>query len=231
MVSWTFDYRMARRRTCEVVGVARDAKTDPLSEGIPPAIYFPLGPARYAQPSVQGVTLLVRAVPGADALAAVRREIAALDDKLSPFNARAMREQLDEVTFLWRVVLGTYGTLGGFGLVLAAVGLAGVTAYSVRQRTREIGIRMALGARSANVLGLVMKQGARLAAVGTVLGLAGAWAGTRALSWIFYAANGRTHPWLLAGVPALLIVLAMAACYLPARRALRIDPAVTLREE
>jgi len=234
MAPWNFDYRGKAGGRYQVIGIARDAKTDPISEGVPPVIYFPLTAAHYSRPSLQGVTLLVRGAPGADVLGAVRRELAALDDRLAPFNARAMQQQVAEVMFLWRVTCGTYGTVGAFGLVLAAVGLAGVTAYSVRQRTREMGIRMALGARGGHVLGLVMLESAVLVTLGSVLGLAGAWAGTRALAWVFYSSmrvNASTDPWLLAAAPGLLAALALAGCYLPARRALRIDPAVTLREE
>ena len=107
-------------------------------------------------------------------LSALRREISVMDDKLTPFNARSMPEQIEQVMFPVRVALWTYGCIGVFGLILASVGLAGVTAYSVTQRGREIGIRIALGARSTEVLGLVVKEGAVLVAVGTLIGLAGA---------------------------------------------------------
>src|SRR4029077_16037497 len=113
---------------------------------------------------------------------AVRRQIAAIDTSLTPFNARSMTEQIDQLMFPVKVALWTYGCIGIFGLILASVGLAGVTAYSVTQRRREIGIRVALGARDSDVHGLVMKEGAVLIIVGTAIGLAGAWAGIRALS-------------------------------------------------
>jgi putative ABC transport system permease protein len=113
------------------------------------------------------------------------------------------------------------------------VGLAGVTAYSVAQRAHEIGIRMALGARTIDVMGLVMKQGATLVIIGTTLGLASAWAGMRMLSGIFssVASTSASNPVLIVGVPLLLASLALGACYIPARRSTRIDPAVTLRQE
>jgi putative ABC transport system permease protein len=108
-----------------------------------------------------------------------------------------------------------------------------MTAYSVAQRGREIGIRIALGAQRADVLGLVMKEGAVLVAVGSVLGLAGAWAGMRLLSGLI-SAVGRTaafEPALLIGAPLLLAGLALVACYVPARKSMRIDPVVALRQE
>jgi len=202
----------------------------------PGVIYLPLRPADYARPALQGVTLMVRAAPGVDAMGAVRREIGTMDANLTPFNARGMPEQIEQLMFPVKVALYTYGCIGLFGLILASVGLAGVTAYSVSQRRQEIGIRMALGAQRGDVLGLVMKEGAVLIAMGTVLGLAGAWAAIRLMS-AFMASIARTagtstsDPWLLLGAPALLAALAMAACYVPARRSLEEGPAVTLRQE
>src|SRR5262249_19950335 len=153
-----------------------------------------------------GLTLVVRAAPGADAIGAVRREIAALDANLTPFNARSMTDQIDQMMYPVRAGMWTYGVIGIFGLVLASVGLAGMTAYSVAQRGREIGIRMALGARTVDVLGLVMKEGAALVALGTVAGLGGAWAGHRLLAALLSQVaqtTGRSvsDPTLLLGAP------------------------------
>ena len=192
--------------------------------------------ADYAWPQLQGVTLMVRAMPGVDAIGAVRHEIQAMDDKLTPFNARTMPEQIDQLMFPVRVALWTYGCIGVFGLILASVGLAGVTAYSVTQRRREIGIGIALGAGSTDVLGLVMKEGAVLVAVGTLMGHAIAWAGIRLLAAIIStisrtAGTSASDPVLLVGAPLLLAGLALAACYVPARKSLRIDPVVALRQE
>jgi ABC-type antimicrobial peptide transport system permease subunit len=202
----------------------------------PAVIYLPLHPAEFARPALRGVTLMVRATPGVDALGAVRREIAAMDPNLTPFNSRSMTEQIDQLMFPVKVALYTYGCIGVFGLILASVGLAGVTAYSVAQRRREIGIRVALGAQPGDVLGLVMKEGVILIAIGTVFGLSGAWAGIRLLS-AFMSTVARTagtstsDPLLLVGAPLLLAALALGACYVPARKSMRIDPAVALRQE
>jgi len=128
------------------------------------------------------------------------------------------------------------GGIGVFGLVLAAIGLAGVTAYAVARRRKEIGIRMTLGARRSQVLRLVLREGASLVAVGTVLGFLGALAAVKMLSALtsFFvdSYNITTNdPRLLVGAPVLLAGLAMLACYLPARRSAKIDPLTALREE
>jgi predicted permease len=233
----TFDLRPELlgkgRRTYEVVGVARDLAEDFVAQKKHPVIYFPLRPADFARPSLRGVTLMVRAVRGVDTIGVVRREIASIDPSLTPFNARSMPEQIDEFMSPLRAASWTYGLIGAFGLILASVGLAGVTAYAVSQRSREIGIRVALGAQRSDVLSLVMKEGVVLVTVGTVVGLSAAWAGIRVLSGLFFtvASVESSDPLLLAGAPLLLAVLALVACYLPARRSMRIDPAVALRQE
>jgi predicted permease len=224
------------RQVFEVVGVVKDLKAAFEMGESPPAIYFPLRPADYAQPSLAGVTLMVRAVPGVDAVAAVRREISAMDASLAPFHAQSMPEQIEELMFLVRMGLWIYGFIGVFGLILASVGLAGVTAYSVARRRREIGIRIALGATSQDVLGLVMREGAALVALGTAIGLASAWAVAKVLSAMVSVVASATSasasdPLLLVGAPVLLAGLALVACYLPARKSMSIDPASALRQE
>jgi predicted permease len=224
------------RQVFEVVGVAKDAKMESAMERARPAIYFPLRPAYCAQPSLQGVTLMVRTAPGVNAINAVLREISAVDANITPFNARSMPEQMDQLMFPIQVGVWSYGLMGSFGLILASVGLAGVTAYSVAQRGHEIGIRMALGARNTDVLGLVMKEGAALVAAGTIIGLAGAWALTRVLAASLEpvartASRATAEPLLIVGAPLLLAGLALAACYVPACRSLRIDPVVALRQD
>src|SRR5260370_18222886 len=167
------------RRVFEVVGVAKDVSEDLVASKKHPAIYFPLHPADYAQPSLRGVTLMVRAVPGADVISAVRREISAMASDLTPFNTRSMAEQIAQFMSALKAASWTYGLIGVFGLILASVGLAGVTAYSVAQRSHEIGIRMALGAQKRDVLSLVMRDGATLVTLGTVICPALACAGVR----------------------------------------------------
>jgi ABC-type antimicrobial peptide transport system permease subunit len=222
----------------EIIGVAKDVRDGLVfvAKNAPPMIYFPLRPSDYAQPKMLGLTLVIRAAPGGDPIAAVRREIAAMDSRITPFNTRSMPEQIDSILFPVRMATWTYGVVGILGLILASVGLAGVTAHSVNRRRREIGIRMALGARPANVLALVMKEGVALIATGSVIGFAFAWAGMRSLSAFTesvsrIAGTERNDPALLIGAPLLLAALALAACYVPARESTRVDPALTLREE
>jgi putative ABC transport system permease protein len=236
----SFDYRSATSKSgpqlFDVVGVAKDVANDLLMNKKHPAIYFPLHPADFATPSLQGVTLMVRAAPGTNALEAVRRELSSLDANVMQFNARSMTEQIAQFMSPLRSAAWTYGLIGIFGLLLAAVGLAGMTAYSVAQRDREIGIRMALGARSADVLRLLMKEGVLLITVGTAIGLACAWAGSRMLSAMnssvgTVTSTSTSDPVVLFGAPLLLAGLALLACYLPARKSLRVDPVIALRQE
>jgi predicted permease len=225
-------------RVFEVVGVARNLRIG-LNFGVsnaPSIIYRPLQPADTLRPPWMGLTLMVRAVPGVDVLTPVRREISAMDDRVKPFNARSMPEQIDGLMFQVKVALWTYGCIGIFGLILASVGLAGVTAYSVTQRRREIGIRIALGAQRNDVLGLVMKEGAILILVGAAIGMAAGRGGLRLLAAVLStiaqtAGTSMSDPALLVGAPLLLAALALIACYVPARKSLRIDPAVSLRQE
>jgi len=135
-----------------------------------------------------------------------------------------------------RSALRMFGGIGVFGLALSAIGLAGVTGCAVAQRRKEIGIRMALGARKSQVLGLVLRESATLIAVGTVIGFLGAVALAKALSAITTAFSdaftvGVDDPRLLIGAPLLLAVLALLACYIPARRAAKIDPLQALRQD
>ena len=221
-------------RVFQVVGVAGDIAEGVVVRDKPvPAIYFPLRRGDFAQPSLLGVTLMLRAAPGTDVLRDVRREVTAIDDGLTLFNGRSMNEQIEQFTGALKAPAWTYRLIGIFGLILAAVGLAGVTAYSVAQRTHEIGIRMALGARRGDVLGLVMREGAAIVLTGTAFGLALAWMGIRAASSFFWSISSihGSDLRLTFGAPLLLVALAMLACYLPARRSTRVDPMIALRSE
>ncbi len=230
----TFDLRAGpAKQVYEVVGVAADVSEDLIASKKHPAIYFPLQAANYAQPSLRGVTLMIRGTPGVDVIAAVQREISATNLNLTPFNARSMAEQIAQFVYPLRSAAWTWNLIGAFGLILASVGLAGVTAYSVAQRGREIGIRMALGAQKSDVLRLVMREGAVLVGSGTLIGMVLTWAGVRAMASFFFsvASVQSFDPALLIGAPLLLASLALAACYVPARKSTRIDPAVALRQE
>jgi len=231
-----------------VVGVVKDLPA-PMSQSSTgqqllsdvPVLYRPLTQTELASPPPGGITVLVRTTagtgaPASDAMEGVRREIAAIDPNLAIFNLRTLAEDIDSTTSYLRMTSFIYGGIGSFGLILAAVGLAGVTAYSVARRRKEIGIRMALGARKGQVLLLVLKEGGALVAIGSVMGLAAAFAASRALSAMTSIFGNVFHvavndPRLIFGAPLLLAGLAMLACYVPARRSTKIDPLKALREE
>jgi ABC-type antimicrobial peptide transport system permease subunit len=221
------------KQSYEVVGVVNNLKN---SFGPTlPVIYLPLTQRNFVRPPADGITIMVRSDAGADALAAIRRQMSSLDPNLNLFNVRTLSEFLELSRASQRFAVDTYGGIGIFGLVLAAIGLAGVTAYSVAQRRREIGIRMALGARKAQMLRLVLREGAALVSVGTVLGFLGAFGLSKMLSALTKVIAdvlkvGTNDPRLLVGAPLLLAALALLACYIPARRAARIDPMKALRE-
>ena len=220
----------------EVVGVVPELRSGFSMNGELPLIYVPLTRGSFAHPPVGGITVLIRAFAGPDALDGVRREIAAIDPNLSVFGMQPLQGQLDQMDAYMRVGAGIYGSLGVFGLVLSSIGLAGVTAYSVARRRKEIGIRVALGSRAGQILRLVLREAGALILAGTIIGLAGAFAISRALSSLTAAmgtvfASGTSDSTLLVGAPVLLGVVAMLACYLPARKSTRIDPLAALRQE
>jgi len=218
----------------EVVGVVRDLKdVDGLSQ---PILYLPLTARDFARPPAGGITVIVRGDAGVDALKEIESEIALIDPNLNVFHAQTFVAYLARSRAALEFSVQSYGAIGLFGLVLAGIGLAGVTAYSVAQRRKEIGIRMALGARKRQVLGLVLREGTALVAVGTVIGFLGAVGLARiaqALANLFADAlkYGTRDPLLLVGAPLLLAAVALLACYVPARKAAEIDPLKALRQE
>ena len=222
-------------RSYEVVGVVRDLKTG-LGSGRQSVIYLPLTRLDFVRPPSGGMTVMIRSDAGADALSRVRAEMTSIDPNLTVFNVQTLSSYLYLSRSELRLAVRTYGGIGLFGLVLAAIGLAGVTAYEVAQRSKEIGIRTALGATKAQVLRFVLRDGAALVSVGTVLGLAGAFALAKVLSaladiLVEALSVGTSDPRLIIGAPLLLGALALLACYIPARRAAKIDPLKALRQE
>jgi predicted permease len=210
----------------EIVGVVKNAKYDTLGEDPQPFVYQPF------QQSYSGeMTMHIRTMTDrASVLAGVRREVTALDKDLPLLNMMPMTEQIAISLLPLRVAATVGGTLGVVGLVLAAIGIFGIVSYSVSQRTREIGIRMALGARSWDVLRMVLRQGLWLALVGVVIGVGLSFALTRALGSLLYGV-GATDPLIFIGTSLALLAVAFVASYQPARRATKVDPLVALRYE
>jgi predicted permease len=212
----------------EIVGVARDVRSLELKDRAPRFIYLP-----YAQDdSLTQLTFYVRGADtgGATTPTAIRQAVQRLDANLPIFDMKTMEVQVDESLFVERMVAALSVAFGGLATLLAAIGLYGVMSYAVTRRTREIGIRMALGAERGRVLWLVLKEVALLAAAGIAGGLLGAlWLTRQVQSQLFgLAAN---DPATLAGATILLALIATAAGYLPARRATTIDPILSLRSE
>jgi len=220
----------------EVIGVARDFNGGGLFARSQPGVFQLLTSEDYRQPAPHGMVLMVRGTPGIDVTTAIRQDLASTDADLTVFGVSSVQQEINRELYVTRATMFIYGGMGVFGLILAAVGLAGVTAYAVVQRTKEIGIRVALGATRFQVLRLVTQEGTVLIIVGSVIGQTLAYAMTRALSSWFNALGDITKtstndPLLLLGAPVLLAALAMIACYLPASRSTQIDPTVALRHE
>jgi predicted permease len=209
----------------EVVGLAEDGKYTTLGEAPTPYMFVPLG-----QNYDGRMTLVVRGAGAAQLMPAIRQEVRALDETLPLFGAKTIQE------FMTRSLAGaqfaaTLVTLFGvLAMLLAAVGIYGVMNYSVSTRTREIGIRMALGANRVEVLKMVLKQGMSLAGIGVVIGLALAFALTRMMASLLFGVSATDQITFIA-ISLLLALVALAACYIPARRATRVDPMVALRYE
>jgi predicted permease len=222
------------KRSYEVVGVIRSLKNGmEMNQSI---IYLPLTQGDFARPPAGGMIIVVRSDAGADALSSIRNEVAFIDPNLNMFDVQTLSAYLDRSRSASRFAVQTYGGIGVFGLVLAAIGLAGITAYGVAQRRKEIAIRTALGASPAQVLRLVLREGAVLVGAGTVLGFLGAMAMAKILSsltsvFVQALSVGTGDPRLLVGAPLLLAAVAMLACYAPARRSAQIDPLKALRQE
>jgi putative ABC transport system permease protein len=211
-----------------VIGVVSDVKEYGVREQPMPLAYFPNTQALpydgYARLTVKSRT------PPASMVGPIRSYVRDLDRGLALFRPLTMEEVIAEDTQdvgVQAILLGSFATLA---LVLAAVGLYGVMSYLVTQRTREIGIRMALGAQQANVLSLIMRQGTRLTLIGILFGVAAAFALAHSMSGILYGVNSN-DPLTFASVAVLLSLVALTAYYIPARRATKVDPLLALRYE
>jgi predicted permease len=215
----------------EIVGVAGDAKYARQRDEVPPTVYLPW---RQELGSMGSATFEVRTGGDPEAVvAAVRQAAREVEAALPLGGVQTQVEQADETLALERLFARLLGLFGLLAQQLAAIGLYGVLAWTVAQRTREIGIRMALGARRRDVLAMVLRQGMTLALVGVALGLAGAYALTKYLGSLTSMLYGvePTDPLTFGAIALLLTLAALAACYIPARRATKVDPMTALRYE
>ena len=211
--------------TREVVGVVEDARFELETEAAP-EMYVP-----YTQRPMDEMTIVIRAAADlANFAPAVRGAVLGVDADQPIHNVKLMEQWLAESVASRGLVMKLTSLFAFLALVLAGVGIYGVMAYTVAQRTHEIGIRMALGARGADVLRLVVGQGMVLALLGVALGLAGALAAARVMASLLYGVSA-TDPVTFASVALLLSAVAALACYIPARRATKIDPMIALRYE
>ncbi|MGH9901230.1 MAG: ABC transporter permease, partial [Pyrinomonadaceae bacterium] len=211
----------------EIVGVVPDAKTRRMDERPEMHIYVPYAPGA----AYRAMTIVVRAERDPAGVApAVRREIHGMDAELPVYDVRTMDEMIARALWQPRLFGWMFFVFAAVALALAAVGVYGVVAYSVSTRTREFGIRMALGAQAGDVLRLVLRQGIILVGFGVALGLACALLLTRLLAGLLYGVTA-TDPLTFVCIPLALIAVALLACYIPARRATKVDPMVALRYE
>ena len=208
-----------------VVGIIGDVRADGLDRPVPPQMYGSLW-----QFSSLNVGVVMKTRPGVSAEDVLRREVKAVDADLPVYAVRPFDEVLATSNATRRFVMLLVGLFGLAALLLAALGIYGVIAYAVSQQQREIGIRIALGARPGSVVRMVLADGLRLTLVGVACGVVGALATTRLLAGLLFGV-GASDPVTFGAIVAVLALVALAACWIPARRAAKVSPLVALRSE
>jgi len=210
----------------EIVGVFGNIRQDGLTEAASPEIYL-----SYQQGPVNGMTVVLRSNGNpANFAGSLRREVSAIDSSQPVYDVKTLSQRVDEAVASTRSLMFLFSGFATLALVLATVGIYGVVSYSVSRRTREIGIRMALGAQAKDVLRLVIQNGMTMTLIGVGIGLGGALALTRLLASLLFGVTP-TDPGTFLMVSMVLTAVALVACYIPARRAAKVDPLVALRDE
>jgi len=215
----------------QIIGVVGTAKSRTLGEDTRPILYRSLDQSIGGDPSMMGYTLIVHTTGNPAGLTEpLRRLVNALDPAMAIYNVETMDEHVREAYVLPRVAAALFGVFGGIGLMLATVGLYGVMSFAVSRRTREIGIRMALGARPAAVLRLVLSRGMALTLAAVAVGWPAAWMLAKMASSLLYGIQPHDAV-TFAVAPMVLLAVALLASWIPARRAARINPTEALRVE
>jgi predicted permease len=218
-------------RVYEIIGVVKNIKSRTLGEDLRPVLYRSVAEDISADPSMAGYTVLVRYARDSGRVAnAVRAQIHSLDPSLAIFDTKTMEEHLKDALFLPRIAGTLFGIFGFLGVGLASVGLYGVISQWVSLRTREIGIRLAIGARPTEVQQLVIRQGMALAVMALGPGLLIAWASSKLLTSFLYGLPSHDAV-TFTSVPLLLAAIALLACWIPSRRVLKVDPNTALRHD
>jgi predicted permease len=215
-------------RDAEVVGIVAGVQEDVFGEGLQPHVYVPFGQEYQADMTIH----LKTTAQGANFLETLRREVSAVDSRLPVIELRTMRTHLDASFDLWVVKTAArmFSIFGTVALVLAMVGLYGLRAYTVARRTREIGIRLALGAKPGDAQRMILREGVAITSVGVVAGLALSLLAGKLLASVLYKVSG-VDPLVFLTATAVMGAVSLLACYLPALRASRVDPMVALRYE
>jgi predicted lysophospholipase L1 biosynthesis ABC-type transport system permease subunit len=212
-----------------IVGIVGDVKHLSLREEPGPEMYVPY--TQKVWPSLLTMDVVLRTrLDVASTVTSARNAIRAVDADLPIANFRPLASLVDDSVAQPKFSMLLLAAFGAFALILACVGIYGVVSYSVAQRTREIGVRVALGASRSNIFGMIGGQGARLAGLGIAIGIAAALGVTRMMSSFLYEVRP-ADPATFAAVCVILLSVAALACYLPARRATRVDPLVALRHD